>query len=315
MPHRFRARPRASAPVPTARSHAAHEAALARVAAVLGDSFAWFLSPIRLQARAEDLRLIQRIGKIDVGLVTIAMVLASLMRSSDSEGRILDGFAIYRQIGGANATKEGFRRAVHRVAPLLLDLLKARLATAATANPVLTGRLAAFTDLLIPDGSVFKLAAALAEGLPGTSTAAALKLHAVYSVRAAGPVDVAFTDGRAPDSQHFMPTQVAGVLYLWDIGYKDYARVQGDGAVVARRARETAAPQNRWRRARALPDQQRRTCSLTAPMARPFSVAVKSKYGAYGKSAYSASGCGAFGRLDGSGKRGKRSGPKLRLQF
>jgi hypothetical protein len=57
------------------------------------------------------------------------------------------------------------------------------------------------------------------------------------------------------------------------------ALVHGDGAGVARRAREIAAlvlqdaaPQNRRRRARALPDQQRRTCSLTAPRARPPAV-------------------------------------------
>jgi hypothetical protein len=44
-------------------------------------------------------------------------------------------------------------------------------------------------------------------------------------VRAAGPVDIAFTDGRAHDSPHFTPTWVAGALYLWDLGYNDYARV------------------------------------------------------------------------------------------
>ena len=71
MPSRFLAR-RPAAPAaaqePPARN--AEEVAVARVAEALGDQFAWFLSPIRLQARAEDLRLIERVGKIDVGLVT-----------------------------------------------------------------------------------------------------------------------------------------------------------------------------------------------------------------------------------------------------
>lgn len=46
-----------------------------------------------------------------------------------------------------------------------------------------------------------------------------------------------------------------------------------------------------------------------------LAVAVKAKSGEYAKSEYSASGRGAFGHLGGSGKRGKRSEPKLRLQF
>ncbi len=246
MPSRFLTR-RSTTPAasqePPVRS--AQEAAVARVAETLGDQFAWFLSPVRLQARAEDLRLIERIGKIDVGLVTVAMVLASLMRSTDAEGRILDAFAIYRQIGGARATKEGFRKAVHRIADLLLDLVKARIAEGARRAAPLRGRLASFTDLLIPDGSVFKLAAALAEGLPGTGSAAALKLHAVYSVRAEGPAAVAFTDGREHDTTHFTPTWVRGALYLWDLGYNDYARVldaQTAGSHVLQRLKDGADP-------------------------------------------------------------------------
>ena len=246
MPSRFLARrPAASADSQEPSARNAQEAAVARVAETLGDQFAWFLSPVRLQARAEDLRLIERVGKIDVGIVTVAMVLASLMRSSDAEGRILDAFAIYRQIGGAPATKEGFRRAVHRIADLLLDLVKARIADASRSAAPLRGRLASFTDLLIPDGSVFKLAAALAEGLPGTGSAAALKLHAVYSVRAAGPAAVDFTDGREHDTTHFTPAWVRGALYLWDLGYNDYARVldaQAAGSHVLQRLKDGADP-------------------------------------------------------------------------
>jgi putative transposase len=198
----------------------------ARVAEVLGSTFAWFLSPIRLAAKAEDLRLLRRQGRIDVGLVVVAVVLSALARNADGQGRVLDAFALFRQLGGAHVTKEGFRKRMKQSAPLLRALLDERLQQLATTTwPALRGRLAHFTDLLIPDGTIFKLATAFAGVLPGSGSAAALKLHAVYSVRAQAATTIEFTAGREHDNPHFTPAWVHGALYLWDLGFNDYSRV------------------------------------------------------------------------------------------
>src|SRR6266542_3241111 len=93
-------RPRAHERVPVA-SPPSEAVAEARVADVLGKTFTWFLSPIRLAAKAEDLRLLERQGRIDVGLVVVAVILSALARNADGQGRVLDAFALFRQLGGA----------------------------------------------------------------------------------------------------------------------------------------------------------------------------------------------------------------------
>jgi hypothetical protein len=237
MPYRFeRVHPEASThrrsrqPPVRAKSdrRASQEAAVRRVSALLGDRFAWFLSPVRIKAIAEDLRVLHRQRDLDLGIVVVAVILSAFSRSSDTEGRVRDAFAIYREIDTTiSVADEAFRKAMMRSAEVLLHLLLERTQELAKREglPPLRGRLSFFTDLVSTDATSFKLASALADGLPGSGSSAALKLHGVYSERAQVATSVEATEGSAHDSPHFRPVWLAGVLYLWDLGYNDYARV------------------------------------------------------------------------------------------
>lgn len=255
MPHKFeRVHPEASThrrqrrpPVRVKRDAGnAQQMAVTRVSEALGDRFTWFLSPIRIKAVAEDLRVLHRQRDLDLGIVVISVILSALMRSSDTEGRVRDAFAVYRQIDTEiDVVDEAFRKAMIRSADVLLHLLQEWTRQIATLDgrPQLRGRLAFFKDLLLTDSTAFKLARALAFALPGSGTTAALKLHGVYSVRAQVAVSVTATSGSEHDSPHFQPLWIAGALYLWDLGYNDYARViaaQLAGAFFVQRLKDRA---------------------------------------------------------------------------
>ena len=257
MPYRFKKGSASlasdSRPSPPARRDrdalaALERAAEQRVALALTERFAWFLAPVRLNALAEDLRVLQRNRALDLGLVVISVILSALSRSSDTEGRVRDAFAIYRQIDTAvDVTDEAFRKAMGRSAVVLQHLLQRWMRELAKVEAwaPLRGRLAFFKDLLLTDSTCFKLARALVAVLPGSGSAAALKLHAIYSVRADGPVSVEATAGREHDSPHFRPAWVAGALYLWDLGYNDYERLLEAhlaGAFLVQRLKDKANP-------------------------------------------------------------------------
>lgn len=216
------------------------------MAEALTDRFAWFLAPVRVTAIAEDLRAMERIRQFNLGIVVLSVILSALSRSSDAEGRVRDAFALYRQIHTTvDATDEGFRKAMGRSAPVLLHLLNQWMREADTAMAPLRGRLAFFKDLLLTDSTCFKLARALAVALPGSGTTAALKLHAIYSVRAQTAVSIEATEGRAHDAPHFRPVWQPGALYLWDLGYNDYARAVDAhvaGSFFAQRLKDKANP-------------------------------------------------------------------------
>ncbi len=227
---------------------ALQRAAEARVAQAVGDRFAWFLAPVRINAIAEDLRAFERMRELDLGLVVLSVILSALSRSSDTEGRVRDAFAVYRQIHTTvDVVDEAFRKAMGRSADVLLHLLTQWMRELAKLDAwaPLRGRLAFFNDLYLTDSTSFKLMRALVAALPGSGSVAALKLHAVYSVRTQTAVSVEATAGREHDSPHFRPTWVAGALYLWDLGYNDYLRVLEAhlaGAYLAQRLKDKANP-------------------------------------------------------------------------
>jgi hypothetical protein len=140
---------------------AVERAAEQRVALALTERFAWFLSPLRLNALAEDLRVLQRNRALDLGLVVISVILSALSRSSDTEGRVREAFAVYRQIDAAvDVTDEAFRKAMGRSAVVLQHLLQRwmRELTKIEAWAPLRGRLAFFKDLRLTDSTCFKRA-------------------------------------------------------------------------------------------------------------------------------------------------------------
>jgi putative transposase len=212
-----------------------------RLAALIETTALELLDPERLAARAEDLRVKERDRVHHIGLIVDAMVLSALQRSTDTDGRLLDAQRTYEQIGGVASSKNSFRNNVRQAVPLMQDALQRRLTAmqAATNDVEMRGRLKAFSNVLIPDGCAFKLAAALSNVYAGTSQPAELKLHAVYSVRAGGATSVKMARGSEHDSDGFWPNAwEKNALYIWDLGFVNNERfvdaVQGDAHVLQR---------------------------------------------------------------------------------
>ena len=206
-----------------------------------------YLDPDRIRALAEDMRIVRRQRVHDAGLVTAAFIVSAFEGGSDTQGRILDGWQTYLSLGGARSSETSFRRMAHKMAPVMRKLLRRRLRELSKMHHAeLRGRLERFADVLVPDGCAFKLAAAMSGMYPGTGNPAELKIHAVYSVRAAAVVETQFSAGSVHDSDGFEPTTwERGALYIWDLGYNSYSRfidaVHG-GAHVLQRLKEGANP-------------------------------------------------------------------------
>jgi len=209
------------------RSEQAPDPLRDRLAAVVEQSALEMLDPALIEAQAEDMRLIERHRVHHAGLLTVALILSALQRSTDTEGRWLDAQRTYESIGGARSGKTSFRNNVRKLVPLMDRMLRRRLKKLAERTPdsELRGRLMYFADVLVPDGCAFKVATALSGLYPGTGTAAELKLHAVHSVRAGGAVRVEPTAGSVHDSDGFWPERwEKGALYLWDLGFESKER-------------------------------------------------------------------------------------------
>ena len=205
------------------------------------------LDPDRLQAIAEDLRVVERRRSYHAGLVTVCIVISALQRSTDTQGRLADARWNYEILGGGPTKESGFRKVARKIAPVL-QLLLARRLNALVCNattPELKGRLSAFRDVLVPDGCAFKLAKRLASSYAGTGNDSELKLHAVYSLRANGLVSIHATAGTVNDNDGFAPQWQPGALYIWDLGYNDYARAidaTAAGALILQRLKSNANP-------------------------------------------------------------------------
>jgi putative transposase len=206
------------------------------------------LDPDRIEAIAEDMRIIERKRVHHGGLLVCAFVLSALERSTDTEGRLLDARLTYQALGGPESGKTSFRNMAHKMLPVMRKMMKRRMQQleARVDAPALRGRLRAFSDVLIPDGCAFKLANALSGVYSGTGQASELKLHAVYSVRAGSAISVHSTAGSVHDSEGFWPGHwERGALYIWDLGYNSHERfidaVQA-GAVVLQRLKDGANP-------------------------------------------------------------------------
>ncbi len=219
-----------------------------RLAEVVEDSTLALLDPDRIDAMAEDMRVITRHRVHHVGLITCSLILSALERSTDTEGRWLDAQRTYEALGGPEAGKTSFRNQTRKMLPVLKELLNRRLTQLAEGAPTteLRGRLRDFANVLIPDGCAFKLANALSGVYPGTGQDSELKLHAVYNVGARTATTIEVSAGSVHDSDGFWPSSwVAGALYIWDLGYNSHKRfidaVQA-GAVVLQRLKDGTNP-------------------------------------------------------------------------
>ena len=156
------------------RSEQAPDPLRDQLAAVVEQSALELLDPALIEAQAEDMRLIKRHRVHHAGLLTVALILSALQRSTDTEGRWLDAQRTYESIGGARSGKTSFRNNVRKLVPLMDRMLRRRLKTLAgrTADTELRGRLKYFADVLVPDGCAFKVATALSGLYLGTGTAA-----------------------------------------------------------------------------------------------------------------------------------------------
>jgi hypothetical protein len=118
-----------------------------------------------------------------------------------------------------------FRNMGRRMFPVMQTMLRRRVEELIreTESHVLKGRLAAFRDVLIPDGCV-QARQHLVRDPPGTGQPAELKLHA--STASSEDRDhVLPTAGSVHDSDGFWPERwEAGALYIYDLGYQSNDR-------------------------------------------------------------------------------------------
>lgn len=218
-----------------------------RFAPHIDGAFRALLDPDRIDAVAEDLGAIERRNVYHAGLAVCAWVLSAFERGTDTEGRQLDARRTYDQLGGRRGGKTAWRDLSLKLRPVFWTLLNRATKRWLERAPVpLRGRLAAFTDVLIPDGCAFKLANALSGVYKGTGQAAEFKLHAIYSVGHGSLTRLAASAGSVHDSDGLPdgPWQ-AGALYLWDLGFNDYGRFLSAveaGAHVLQRLKDKANP-------------------------------------------------------------------------
>ena len=208
------------------RSELPAQALRTQLAEVIEADALALLDPARIEALAEDMRVTERSRVHHPGLVVGSLILSAFQQPSDTGGRWLDAQAVHRQIGGVRSSKTGYRNYVRKMVPVLRTLLKRRMKQLVeqTEGSELKGRLRQFSDVLVPDGCAFKLAACLLGVWPGTGTPAELKLHAVYSFRT-DMADVSISAGRVHDNKGFAPkTWKKGALYIWDLGFDDIDR-------------------------------------------------------------------------------------------
>jgi putative transposase len=214
----------------------------------VADATLALLDPDRIEAIGEDMGVIRAHRVHHAGLLVCGMVLSALMRGSDTEGRWLDTQTTYRRLGGPDSGTTSIRKMGRRLRPVMQEMMRRRMneIIAETRDEQLRGRLRAFRDILIPDGCAFKLASVLSGTYPGTGQPSELKLHAVYSVKAATASSVRQTAGSVHDSEGFWPERwEAEALYLWDLGYNCYERfidAAEAGAHVVQRLKEGANP-------------------------------------------------------------------------
>ena len=197
-----------------------------RLAPHIDAAFRTMLDPDRIDAIAEDLGAIERRTVYHAGLAVCAWILSAFERGTDTEGRQLDAHRTYDQLGGPQGKRTAWRDLSIKLRPVFRELLsRATRRWLARAPAAMRGRLAAFTDVLIPDGCAFKLANALSGVYKGTGTASEFKLHAIYSVGHGSLTRLATSGGAVHDSDGLPDDEwQTGVLYLWDLGYNDYAR-------------------------------------------------------------------------------------------
>ena len=206
-----------------------------------------WLDPERIDAMAEDLRVVVRHRVHHFGLLVCSLVLSALERGADTEGRWLDARAVYLSLGGSDSAETSFQKQVRKAAPVLREMLRRRMHQLAQRTPApLAGRLGLFSDVLIPDGCAFKLATALSGLYAGTGNAAEFKLHAVYSLRHANVASLETTPGRVQDTTRFHPEWQKDALYIWDLGFTSRMRLfeaLDAGAHVVQRLRKDLNPE------------------------------------------------------------------------
>jgi len=218
-----------------------------RLAPHVDGAFRAMLDPDRIDALAEDLGAVERRRVYHAGLAVCAWVLSSFERGTDTEGRQLDARRTYDQLGGRRGGKSAWRDLSLKLRPVFWTLLqRATRRWLERAPKALRGRLATFTDVLIPDGCAFKLANALSGVYKGTGQPAEFKLHAIYSVGHGSLTRLATSAGSVHDSDGLPdgPWE-PGALYLWDLGYNDYSRFLSAakaGAQILQRLKDKANP-------------------------------------------------------------------------
>jgi hypothetical protein len=178
----------------------------------------------RLNRLARELRVVVRNRKVKA----LALFWTLVLGFGAGSERTLAGLRRYfEQASGVTLVPSAFYL---RFTPALAGFLKAVLMEAlqrvSQRSGALKGPLGAFRDVVSIDATVIRLHDLLAKAFPAcrtNHTRAAVNLHAVMSVKGAGPRSVKLTSERVHEGPVLRAGRwVAGLLLLFDLGYSRY---------------------------------------------------------------------------------------------
>jgi putative transposase len=196
---------------------------------------------------ANEVGLVQRVRKVDVHAFFWTLVLGF----GTGRERTLAGLRrAYKFATGVRLVPSAF---YDRFTPALAKLLKLvvgrLLGEAVGAKGQLSGLLGGFRDLILTDSTVIRLHDLLEKAFPAcrtNHTLAALKMHAVISVNAAGPRSVKITSERVHDGPVFRVGKwIKDRLLIFDLAYFKFQRfscIRRNGGYFIVRLKKSADP-------------------------------------------------------------------------
>jgi IS4 transposase len=179
------------------------------------------LSPRRIARRARELGIVKRRRKVHVVALVTTLVLSFERGARRSVASLRRAYAA--ATGTTLAASAFYDRFTSPLAQLLRELSERAFADLAQRSSKLHGALAAFTRLLVADGSLLRLRDELEADYPSVwtnHTRASAKLHVVIDAVTRTPRHVRIAPGSSHDlSLMTLDACCIGSLYVFDLAY------------------------------------------------------------------------------------------------
>jgi len=191
----------------------------------LRGAFQAFVSRERINELARELRVVERVRKLDVAALVWALVVGS---GSDDSGQMADVYSAYLGETEHHVVRGSFYEwFTERLAVLLAALTQDAVRRVQASPPVLTGALAGVRDWIVVDSETVTLRDEMADVFPATSTAAGLKIHKRFSLGRNGVVGYEITPARDHDGPLLrLDESWRGMGLIVDLGYASHGLVR-----------------------------------------------------------------------------------------